>query len=135
MNALTDPEIIKGSLWLIPCLPLAGAVINGLLGKRLPERLVHFVGCANVFLAFLISVAGFFTLVGIDEPQQRFLIQSLYQWILTVWHQGSFSLEVAFRLDPLSMALCLVVTGVGFLIHLYSVGYMAGDESQRRYGY
>jgi NADH-quinone oxidoreductase subunit L len=84
-------------------------------------------------LAFLISVAGFFTLLGIKEPQQRFLIQSLYQWILTVWPQGSFSLEVAFRSDPLSMVLCLVVTGVGFLIHLYSVGYMAGDESQARY--
>jgi NADH-quinone oxidoreductase subunit L len=133
MANLIDPQHMKNILWLIPCLPLAGAVINGLLGRRLPERLVHFVGCANVFLAFLISVAGFFTLLGIEEPQQRFLTQSLYQWILTVWHQGSFSLEVAFRLDPLSMVLCLVVTGVGFLIHLYSVGYMAGDESQSRY--
>jgi NADH-quinone oxidoreductase subunit L len=133
MNALLDPQYMKNILWLIPCLPLAGAVINGLLGKRLPARLVHFVGCANVFLAFLLSVAGFFTLLGIEEPHQRFLIQPLYQWILTVWHQGSFSLQVAFRLDPLSMTLCLVVTGVGFLIHLYSVGYMAGDESQARY--
>jgi NADH-quinone oxidoreductase subunit L len=133
MNTLFDPLTIKKSLWLIPCLPLAGAVVNGLLGRRLPARLIHFVGCASIFISFLVSVAGFFTLLSIEEPQQRFLIQSLYQWILTVWYQGSFSLEVAFRLDPLSMTLCLVVTGVGFLIHLYSVGYMAGDESQGRY--
>ncbi len=133
MNALADPEIIKSSLWLIPMFPLAGAVINGLLGKRLPARFIHYIGCGSVFLAFLVSVTGFFTLLGIKEPQQRLLIQSLYQWILTVWDQGSFSLDVAFRLDPLSVVLCLVVTGVGFLIHLYSVGYMAGDESQARY--
>ena len=125
MTNLIDPQHMKNILWLIPCPPLAGAVINGLLGKRLPVRLVHFVGCASVFLAFLISVAGFFTLLGIEEPHQRFIIQPLYQWILTVWHQGSFSLQVAFRLDPLSMTLCLVVTGVGFLIHLYAVCYIA----------
>jgi NADH-quinone oxidoreductase subunit L len=133
MVNLINPQFMKSILWLIPCLPLAGAVINGLLGRRLPARLIHFVGCASIFISFLISLAGFFTLLGIKEPQQRFLIQSLYQWILTVWHQGSFSLEVVFRLDPLSMTLSLVVTGVGFLIHLYSVGYMAGDESQARY--
>ena len=133
MVNLINPQHMKSLLWLIPCLPLAGAVTNGLLGRRLPARIIHLVGCASIFISFLISVAGFFTLLRIEEPQQRFLIQSLYQWILTVWHQGSFGLEVAFRLDPLSMALCLVVTGVGFLIHLYSVGYMAGDESQGRY--
>jgi NADH-quinone oxidoreductase subunit L len=133
MNTLFDPQTIKSSLWLIPAFPLAGAVINGLLGRRLPTRLLHFIGCASVFLAFMVSVAGFLALLGIKEPQQRLLIQSLYQWILTVWHQGSFNLEVAFGLDPLSVVLCLVVTGVGFLIHLYSVGYMAGDEGQARY--
>jgi len=124
---------MQGCLWLIPALPLAGAVINGLVGKRLPPRLTHVIGCASVFLAFLVSVAGFFSLLGIQEPERRLLSQSLYQWLLTVWDHGRFSLEAAFRLDPLSVVLCLVVTGVGFLIHLYSVGYMAGDESQARY--
>jgi NADH-quinone oxidoreductase subunit L len=133
MDALIDLQTVKHSLWLIPCLPLAGAVINGLLRRRLPARLIHIVGCASVFLAFLVSVSGFITLLRIEEPHNRLLIQSLYQWLLTVWDQGSFSLDVAFRLDPLSATLCLVVTGVGFLIHLYSVGYMAGDESLGRY--
>jgi NADH-quinone oxidoreductase subunit L len=133
MNGLIDPEIIKKSLWLIPCLPLAGAVINGLLRSRLSTRLIHIIGCASVFLAFLLSVGGFVSLLRIQEPHNQLLIQSVYQWLLTVWDQGRFSLDVAFRLDPLSATLCLVVTGVGFLIHLYSVGYMAGDESIGRY--
>ncbi|MBT8405835.1 MAG: hypothetical protein KJP05_00130, partial [Deltaproteobacteria bacterium] len=79
MNTLIDPQHMTNILWLIPSLPLAGAVINGLLGRRLPARLIHFVGCGSIFISFLISVAGFFTLLGIEEPQQRFLIQSLYQ--------------------------------------------------------
>ncbi|HYA04234.1 MAG TPA: NADH-quinone oxidoreductase subunit L, partial [Syntrophobacteria bacterium] len=93
---------MQGCLWLIPALPLAGAVINGLVGKRLPPRLTHVIGCASVFLAFLVSVAGFFSLLGIQEPERRLLSQSLYQWLLTVWDHGRFSLEAAFRLDPLS---------------------------------
>ena len=133
MDTLINLHTIKSSLWLIPCLPLAGAVVNGLLRRRLPARVIHIIGCASVFVAFLVSVAGFITLIRIEEPHSRLLIQSLYQWLLTVWDGGRFSLEVAFRLDPLSATLCLVVTGVGFLIHLYSVGYMSGDESQGRY--
>ncbi len=133
MKTLLDPQTIKHGLWLIPSLPLAGAVINGLLRRRLPERLIHLIGCASVFMAFLVSMAGFLTLIRIEEPHNRLLIQSLYQWLVTVWDGGRFSLDAAFRLDPLSATLCLVVTGVGFLIHLYSVGYMSGDESQGRY--
>jgi NADH-quinone oxidoreductase subunit L len=133
MDAFWNPQIIQKSLWLIPCFPLAGAAINGLLGRRFPGRLIHWIGCTSVFLAFLVTAAGLFTLVSIKEPPQRLLIQPLYQWLLTVWPQGQFSIEAALRLDPLSVVLCLVVAGVGFLIHLYSVGYMAGDPSQARY--
>lgn len=132
MNAFLNPQFIQDALWLIPFLPLSGAVLNGLLGKRLPIRLVHFIGCTSVFLAFLLTATAFFTFIAID-PTQRILTQSLYQWMLTVWDQGRFSIELAFRLDPLSLVLCLVVTGIGFLIHLYSVGYMFGDQSQERY--
>jgi NADH-quinone oxidoreductase subunit L len=126
-------QSLQTIIWMIPCLPLAGAVVNGLLGKKLPERVVHVVGCASVLLSFGITGAAFFTLLRIEEPAQRLVIQSLGQWLLTTWDQGRFGLELAFRLDPLSTVMCLVVTGVGFLIHLYSVGYMAGDDSQPRY--
>ena len=60
MSNLVNPQIVKNTLWLIPAFPLAGAVINGLLRRRLPARLIHFIGCGGVFLAFLVSVAGFF---------------------------------------------------------------------------
>ena len=128
-----NSQFIQPLLWLIPGLPLSGAIINGLLGRRLSARLIHFIGCGTIFLSLLLSAAGLFTLINIDAPGQRLLIQTLYQWMHTAWTGGQFSLEVAFRLDPLSVVLALVVTGVGFLIHLYSVGYMAGDPSQARY--
>jgi NADH-quinone oxidoreductase subunit L len=128
-----NSQFMQASLWLIPGLPLIGATLNGLLGKRLPAGMVHFIGCSTVFLSFGLTAAGLWTLIHIDVPQQRLLIQTLYQWMHTAWPGGQFSLEVAFRLDPLSVVLALVVTGVGFLIHLYSVGYMAGDPSQARY--
>ena len=130
---MINSQFIQAALWLIPGLPLIGATINGLLGKRLSARLIHFIGCGSVFLSFLLNAAGLFALINIDAPRQRLLIQTLYQWVHTAWPGGQFSLEVAFRLDPLSVVLALVVTGVGFLIHLYSVGYMAGDPSQARY--
>jgi len=125
--------VIKDFLWLIPILPLAGAAINGLLGYRLPARGIHSIACGSILLAFVVSALGFLSLVSIPEGEERVLILNVYQWISTAWTTGGLSLSVAFRLDPLSSVLCLVVTGVGFLIHLYSVGYMAGDESQARY--
>jgi len=133
MTVFINPKFIGDFLWLIPALPLMGAAVTGLLRRKLPPRHIHIIACGTVLSAFVLSAVGFLTLLQIPEPQQRLVIQSLYQWILTVWQHGRFSLEVAFRLDPLSVSLCLVITGVGFLIHLYSVGYMAGDESEGRY--
>jgi NADH:ubiquinone oxidoreductase subunit 5 (subunit L)/multisubunit Na+/H+ antiporter MnhA subunit len=96
MDAFWNPQLMGNLLWLILFFPLAGAVINGLLGRRFPARLIHLIGCASVLVAFLMSVAGFLTLIAVKEPQQRLLIQSVYQWLVTVWDQGQFSLEVAF---------------------------------------
>jgi NADH-quinone oxidoreductase subunit L len=133
MDTSLNAQIINKSLWLIPCFPLTGAIINGLLGRRLPCRVIHWIGCISVFLAFLTTAAGLFALLTIKDPLQRLLIQPLYQWLFTAWPQGQFSITATLRLDPLSVVMCLVVTGVGFLIHLYSVGYMADDPSQARY--
>jgi NADH-quinone oxidoreductase subunit L len=71
MKTLIDPQTVTNSLWLIPAFPLAGAVINGLLRRRLPSRVIHVIGCASVFVAFLVAVAGFFALVGTKEPHMR----------------------------------------------------------------
>ncbi|MEW6261886.1 MAG: NADH-quinone oxidoreductase subunit L [Thermodesulfobacteriota bacterium] len=127
------PPTAQALIFLIPLLPLLGATINGLGGRRLPLGAVWVVACGSVLAAFLLSAAGFIALLQIEEPGRRCLEQSLYQWVVTAWPGGRFSLAAAFRLDPLSVTLCLVVTGVGFLIHLYSVGYMAGDKGQPRY--
>ena len=133
VSGTENAHVIGQALWLIPTLPLAGAVIIGLLRGRIPPPLIWLFGCGSVFLSFLLSAAGLLSLLSIGDPQQRVIVQSLYQLLLSVWQGGSFSVEVAFRLDPLSVVLCLVVTGVGFLIHLYSIGYMAGDEGVGRY--
>ncbi|MFU8856038.1 MAG: NADH-quinone oxidoreductase subunit L [Deferrisomatales bacterium] len=115
-------------IWLIPLFPMVGALINGLIGKRLPKSLVHWIACGSVFLSFLVSVWGFFTLRALPETE-RVLTQTLFEWIAA----GSLKVDLAYLLDPLSAVMILVVTGVGFLIHVYSVGYMHHDPGYSRY--
>jgi NADH-quinone oxidoreductase subunit L len=102
-------------LWLIPLLPLAGAAINGLLGKRFSRQTVSAVAlgfCGAAFVMALWVAAQFSSLLPVA--------QSLAPWI----RAGDFQVDFAFYLDQLSLVMLLVVTGVGFLIHIYSVGYM-----------
>jgi len=112
-------------LWLVPALPLAGVALNGFFGRRLGKRAVAWIGPGVVGLAFGVSVAAFAALTRLP-PDARALHQTLYTWIAA----GDFRAPVALLVDPLSVTLMLVVTGVGFLIHLYSVGYMH-DEDRR----
>ena len=115
----------------VPFLPLIGAVINGAYsfsGARLVRPFVHTVACGSLFLSFLISVGTFFHVAHLPEEARQITI-TLFPWI----DIGSTSADVAFLIDPLSLTMMLVVTGVGFLIHLYSVGYMAHDPGYARY--
>ena len=121
------PDELASLIPLIPLLPLAGAVINGLFGHRLPRPLVSFVACGVVFVALLISAAVFATLASAESATP--LKSTLYTWMSS----GPISIDVTFLVDRLSSVMILVVTGVGFLIHLYSVGYMAHDPSLARY--
>ncbi len=112
-------------LWLIPALPLAGAAVNLLMGKRL-GRFAGVFATALVAASFVVSllvVGGLLDLASGD----RLVIKHLYEWI----HVGSFSVGIDLRLDPLSATMILVVTGIGSLIHLYAIGYMRDDP---RYG-
>src|SRR3981081_2585543 len=113
------------NLWLIPTLPLAGAVINGLLGRRSSRQAVTTVALffSGAALAMALWVAARFS--SIPLPYQEFLAH----WI----RSGSFGVDFAFYLDQLSLIMLLVVTGVGFLIHIYSVGYMWEDPSYYRF--
>jgi NADH-quinone oxidoreductase subunit L len=115
-------------IYWIPLLPLIGFVINGLLLGRLSRPVVNFVACATVGLSFILSVLAFFELKALPADA-RVIEQSLFTWISA----GSFHTEIAFLLDPLSAVMILVVTGVGFLIHVYSTGYMSHDKSFGRY--
>ena len=112
-------------LWLIPALPLAGFVLNGLLGKSFGKGFVSLVGPGVVGASFVLSVLAFFDMLA--APGMA-LSQTVFTWI----ESGSFHVPVAFTVDRLSGLYILIVTGVGFLIHVYSVGYM-GDEEE--YGY
>src|ERR1035437_10256360 len=114
-------------LWIIPLLPLAGAAINGLLGKRFPNKLVaaialFFTACSFGYVAY-IAAAVFPHLAQIPH------IESYGTWI----QAGSFRAEFGAYLDQLSLIMILVVTGVGFLIHVYSVGYMEHEGGYYRF--
>jgi NADH-quinone oxidoreductase subunit L len=115
-------------LWLIPFFPLVGAIINGLLGKRFirNETAIGAIGTGAVLLSFMVSASYFFQLLG--DPVK------VHQQIITSWMSvGNLQVDWGFLLDPLSALMIMVVTGVGSLIHLYSIGYMHGEEGFYRF--
>jgi NADH-quinone oxidoreductase subunit L len=111
-------------LSLIPLLPFTGFLINATLGRRLTKGVSGAVACLAMLGAFGVSVAASISLLGHD-PGARVIDEVLYTWIAA----GSFHAELAFRLDPLSMLMILVVTGIGSLIHVYSTAYMHEETS------
>lgn len=117
------------TLWiLIPLLPLLGAVINLFFGQRLPGKNAAWLATAFVGVAAVLALFGIFTLSGLPAEERAVLIP-LYRWMSA----GDFSVEAAFLIDPLSALMVIVVTGVGFLIHVYSIGYMGHDRDIRRF--
>jgi len=108
--------------------PLAGAIVNGLCGKKLSPSIVGFIGCVTVGLAFLVSILVFLDLLKLS-PEHRLFEKEFFTWI----GSGSFTAVAGLQVDPLSTVMILVVTGVGFLIHVYSIGYMHGDKGFYRY--
>ncbi|MFF4362326.1 NADH-quinone oxidoreductase subunit L [Streptomyces sp. NPDC001604] len=112
---------------LLVAAPLLGAAVLLCGGRRL-DVVGHWIGTVLAGASFVIGVVLFADLLGKDA-EHRTLIQHLYTWVSV----GSFQADVTFRLDQLSMTFVLLITGVGSLIHLYSVGYMEHDERRRRF--
>ncbi|OEU70885.1 MAG: NADH-quinone oxidoreductase subunit L [Desulfuromonadales bacterium C00003093] len=115
------------NLWLIPFFPLLGSIINGLFGKRIKnEKVIGGLATLLVFFSFLVACQNFFRLLG-DNVKTHEIV--LFSWMSV----GDLQIDWGFLLDPLSAVMILVVTGVGTLIHLYSIGYMHGDVGYYRF--
>ncbi|MHB1138870.1 MAG: NADH-quinone oxidoreductase subunit L [Microthrixaceae bacterium] len=110
-------------IWLIPCLPLFGFLALVVGGRRLGDPKAGWFATAMVGASFLVVAKVFFDLVSLPA-EERVLTQTLFTWIPA----GSFEVSMGFLADPLSVLMCLFITFIGTLIHLYSIGYMKGDE-------
>ena len=121
--------LIHNTIWFILLFPLLGVLINGFFGYRLGKRVVGIVGPATVGLAFLAACGLFWGVVRFPAHGPQAEVSTLYSWITV----GDFDVSLSLRADPLSSLMALVVSGVGFLIHVYSVGYMAEDERFTRF--
>ncbi len=104
---------------LIPLLPLMGFLVNGLLGKYLPKGSTGWIGSLTVFGSFICTLLLFKSMSASDAIQI-----DLFNWIAV----GNLDISFGLWIDSLTMIMLMVVTGVGFLIHLYSIGYMHADE-------
>jgi NADH-quinone oxidoreductase subunit L len=129
-------------IWLIPLLPIVGVTLNGLFGRRMSRGAVGLVACGVVFASLVIAVGAVWELAQLPEGE-RYHEVSLGAWMPLgnvfavathgmVIHQD-VTIDWGFALDPLSAVLLLVVTGVGFLIHVYSVGYMEHEHDVARF--
>ncbi|MBC7411372.1 MAG: NADH-quinone oxidoreductase subunit L [Bacteroidia bacterium] len=112
---------------LIPLLPLLGFIINGIGNKKLSNGVISTIASGAIFGSFVISVVLFFTLRHSFE--QAPIVVHLFNWI----DFGNFHVPMAFQLDALSSLMLLIITGVGFLIHIFSTGYMSHETDFARY--
>jgi NADH-quinone oxidoreductase subunit L len=131
---VVDPSTADGVfslLWLIIGLPLAGAaiiLIGGALAPRAVKGWAHLLGTALPIGSFLISLTLFVSLLGRDEKDRQ-VVQHLYDWIQV----GGLDVGMDLLYDPLSALFLMLITGVGSLIHIYSIGYMEHDERRPRF--
>ena len=116
-----------GGIWVLVALPLLGALVL-LLGGRRTDRWGHLLGSATVLASFVVGVVFFVAMLG-KGVEERTFTERLWSWVPA----GGFQVDVALQLDQLSMAFVLLITGVGGLIHVYSMGYMEHDPRRRRF--
>jgi NADH-quinone oxidoreductase subunit L len=127
----TSADGVFSLLWLVIALPLLGAVIllvGGPLAKGRLDRTGHLIGAALPVLSFLLSLVLFVGLLGRDSDDRQ-VSQHLYTW----FQAGGLKVGADLLYDPLSALFLLLITGVGSLIHIYSIGYMEHDERRRRF--
>jgi NADH-quinone oxidoreductase subunit L len=109
-------------VWLIPAFPLLGFLVILVGGRKLGEPLAGLLATAMVGASFVVAALTYFDLLAMDA-EARSHTETLFSWVPV----GDLQIDMAFLVDPLSITMCLFVTGIGSLIHLYSIGYMHGD--------
>ncbi len=135
---MTPTGYFLDHLWLIPLFPLATAALMLFFGRRLPNAAVSVLCVGSVGLSFVYAAGAVFPLLAAD-PEHRVAQQILFEWLtpgpmqMTGGHVIPFVADWGFLFDPLSCVMVLVVTGVGFLIHVYSVGYMGHEGGYYRF--
>jgi len=118
---------LYGASVLLIALPLAGAIVL-LVGGRVLDRIGHLIGCATVIAAFVLGFVVFLNVLG--EPSTDRVHQvSIFTWI----QSGTLNIDLGLFIDPLSLTFVLLITGVGSLIHIYSIGYMSHDPDRRKF--
>ena len=127
LDSLTPASGVFSYIWLLIALPLLGAVLLLVTG-RITNRWGHFLGVLTVGAAAVYAVILLVSLMALPV-EERAIEQSVTTWVFA----GTFEADIAFQLDPLSMVFVLLITIVGFLIHVYSIGYMAHDPDRRRF--
>ncbi|WP_337871817.1 NADH-quinone oxidoreductase subunit L [Ignavibacterium sp.] len=116
-------------IYLTVLLPLLGFLINGIFGSRIKnEKVIGTIGSGVIGISFLIALVAFFETLALPV-EQRQLIVSLFTWL----NVGGLDVSFAYQVDQLSLVMALIVTGVGFVIHVYSIGYMHGDKGFWRF--
>ncbi len=116
-------------IYLTTLLPLAGFLINGLFGRKIKnEKVIGIIGSAAVGISFLVVLGAFIQTLGLPAEERSNTVE-LFSWL----NVGGLHIKFAYLVDQLSLTMSLVVTGVGFLIHVYSIGYMHGDKGFWRF--
>ena len=113
------------NLWIIPALPLAGFLLNGLFGRRFPKAIINMIAIASVLFSFAWVLKVFYSAGTLDTP----IREHYFTW----FQSGAFSVGWDFSVDRLTAIMLLVVTGIGSLIHIYSIGYMDHEEGYWRF--
>jgi NADH-quinone oxidoreductase subunit L len=123
---------IETAIPWVPILPLLGAVFLGLIGKKVftkyGENVTGIIGCTAPIVSAILAFSSFFILLGL-EPAERLIRIEMTSWFSV----ADLTIDWAFRYDPLSALMLMIVTGIGSLIHIYSMGYMHGDKSVWRF--
>ena len=124
---------ILENLWIIPLLPLLGATINGLFGAKWPNKVVNTVALSATGLSFLSALEAVREFLSYYEQAHQAFRKEFFDWIFTGAAAGNFRIGFDLQMDQLTVVMVLVVTGVGFLIHIYSTGYMAHEGGYYRF--